>query len=240
VRAQCAVGSAAQSRLEGDRGGALRKARAAAQTTEDPEALAQLALLLALMGEVDGADALLGRAAKAADPAALALRWADLAIRLGRGEKGESLPIVENPAGPERDLVALRAAYARGGSVALAATLKALPPGIADIDSEVRTFAKLEREGAMPKTEIAVLEKRAERWNPVASYVLGLFAMHDKSYKLAARRLETALAWHGDACQAALVYLEAVKRAGRPVQANKAALRALHARNAKCPLPDLP
>ena len=134
VRALCAVGSAAQARLEGDRGGALRKAKAASQTTEDPQALAQMALLLALMGEIDGADELLGRAAKAADPAAVALRWADLAIRLGRGEKGEGLPIVEHPAGPERDLVALRAAYARGGSAGLAAVLKALPPGIADID----------------------------------------------------------------------------------------------------------
>ena len=92
----------------------------------------------------------------------------------------------------------------------------------------------------MPKGDLAVLVRRAERWNPMASYVLGLYAMREKNYKLAARRLERALAWHGDTCQAALVYLEAVKRAGRPVQVNKAGLRALHARNAKCPLPDLP
>jgi hypothetical protein len=169
----------------------------------------------------------------------VALRWADLAIRLGRGEHGEGLPIVEHPAGPERDLVALRAAYARGGGTGLQAVLKALPPGIADIDSEVRTFAKLEREEPLPKAEVTALEKRAERWNPMASYVLGLLAMRDKSYKLAARRLEKALAWHGDTCQAAIVYLEAVKRAGRSVQPNKALLRALHARNGKCPVPDL-
>jgi uncharacterized protein HemY len=239
VRALCAAGSALQARLEGDRGGALRKAKAASQTTEDPQALAQMSLLLALLGEIDAADELLQRAAKSADPAAVALQWADLAIRLGRGEKGESLPVVEHPAGPERDIVALRAAYARSGPAGLAAASKALPPGIADVDWEVRTFAKLEREGPMPKAEAAALEKRAERWNPVASYVLGLFAARDKDWKLAARRLEKALAWHGDTCQAAALYVDAVGRAGKLVQLNKPALRALHARNAKCPLPDI-
>jgi tetratricopeptide (TPR) repeat protein len=239
VRALCSVGSAFQARLEGDRGGALRKIKAASQTTDDPQALAQMALLSALLGEIDGAGELLGRAVKAADPAAVALRWADLAIRLGAGEKGETLPTVEHPAGPERDLVALRAAYARAGNAGLAAVAKALPPGIADIDWEVRTFMKLEREDALPKAEAAALEKRAERWNPVASYVLGVFAMRDKDYKLAARRLEKALAWHGDACAAALLYVDAVDRAGKKMQVNKAALRALHARNAKCPLPEI-
>ncbi|MBN2573475.1 MAG: hypothetical protein JXP73_02820 [Deltaproteobacteria bacterium] len=239
VRALCAVGAAAQGRLEGDRGGALRKARAAAQTTEDPQVLARIALLLALLGEADGADALLGRAAKTADPAAVALRFADLAIRLARGEKGESLPVLERPAGPERDLVALRAAYARSGSAGLAAVLKALPPGIQDIDWEIWTFAKLEHQGPLPKAEAAKLEKRAERWNPIASYVLGVFATRAKEYRVAARRLEKALAWHGDACLAAALYVDAVKRAGKPFQLNKAALRALRARNGKCPLPEL-
>jgi uncharacterized protein HemY len=239
VRAACAAGSAVQARLDGDRGGALRKAKAASQTTEDPQVLAQLALLLTLMGEIDGADDLLGRAAKSADAAVVAMRWADLAIRLGRGEKGEGLPVVENPAGPERDLVALRAAYARSGTNALSTLLKALPPGIQDIDGDVRAFAKLAKEGALPKPDVQALEKRAERWNPVASYVLGLFAIRDKDYKLAARRLEKALSWHGDTCLAAAAYADAVKRAGRPFQLNKVALRALHTHNAKCPLPDL-
>jgi tetratricopeptide (TPR) repeat protein len=239
VRALCSVGSALQARLEGDRGGALRKAKAASQTTEDPQALAQISLLMALLGEIDAADEVLGRAAKSADPSAPPLRWADLAIRLGRGEKGETLPAFEHPAGPERDLVALRAAFARSGSSGLAAVFKALPPGIADIDPEVRTFAKLEREASLTKADATALEKRAERWNPMASYVLGVFALREKDPKLAARRLEKALAWHGDACAAAALYVDAVGRAGKPAQLNKAQLRALHARNAKCPLPDI-
>jgi hypothetical protein len=167
------------------------------------------------------------------------LRWADLAIRLGRSETAESLPMVEHPAGPERDLVALRAAYARSGSAGVAAVLKALPPGIADIDREVRMFAKLEYETAMPKADAAMLERRAERWNPIASYVLGIFAVREKDYKLAARRLEKAMAWHGDTCAAALLYVDAVGRTDKPTQLNKTALRALHARNSKCPVPEI-
>jgi len=238
VRVLCSVGSAMHGRLEGDRGRALRKVKAAAQTTEDPIVLARISLLMALLGEVDLADKTLARAGKAADRAAIPLRWADLAIRLGRGETGESLPVVEHPAGPERDLVALRAAYARSGPTGLAAVLKALPPGIADIDWEVRTFAKLENEGPLPKADSAMLERRAERWNPIASYVLGIFAVREKDYKLAARRLEKAMAWHGDTCAAALLYVDAVGRVDKPLQLNKAALRALHARNAKCPVPE--
>jgi tetratricopeptide (TPR) repeat protein len=239
VRVLCSVGSAWQARLEGDRGGAQRKTRAASQTTDEPLALAQMSLLLALLGEIDSAGDLLARAAKSADPGAIALRWADLAIRLGRGEHGDSLPVVEHPAGPERDLVAMRAAYTRSGTEGLANVLKALPPGIADIDWEIWTFAKLAREDALPKAEMAKLERRADRWNPIASYILGIFAVRDKDYKLAARRLEKALAWHGDTCSAAALYIDAAGRVERPLELNKRALGALHARNAKCPLPEL-
>jgi tetratricopeptide (TPR) repeat protein len=239
VRAACAVGTALQARLEGDRSGALRKAKAASQTTEDPQALAQMSLLLALLGEIDVAEEILGRAAKSAAPLVVAVQWANLAIRLGRSENAASLPSVEHPAGPERDLVALRAAYARSGSAGLAAALKALPPGIQDIDGDVRAFAKLAQEGGLPKPEILALEKRGEKGGPVVSYVLGLFATRDKDFKLAARRLEKALSLHGDACPAAALYLDAVKHVGRGAQLNKTALRGLHARNAKCPLRDM-
>ena len=73
----------------------------------------------------------------------------------------------------------------------------------------------------------------------MASYVLGILAIRDKDYKLAARRLEKAMAWHGDTCAAALLYVDAVERAGKTPQLNTAPLRALHARNAKCPLPGM-
>ena len=83
------------------------------------------------------------------------------------------------------------------------------------------------------------LEKRVEKGSPVVSYVLGVLAMRDKDYKLAMRRLEKALAWHGDECQAALLYVDVVKRVGHGAQPNKAGLRNVRAHNAKCPLPEI-
>jgi len=239
VRAACAVESALQSRIEGDRTGALRKAKAIAQTSEDPQVLGQTSLLLALLGESDAAEEALDRGRKAADPANVPLVWADMAIRLGRGETVATSHLLEHPAGPERDLVALRAAYARSGATDLGAALKVLTPGIQDIDWDVRAYAALGHEEGPPKPELAMLEKRGEKGSPVASYVLGVLAAHDKDFKLAMRRLDKALSWHGDACQAALLYLDAVKRVGHGAQPNKPGLRNVRSHNAKCPLPEM-
>jgi tetratricopeptide (TPR) repeat protein len=240
IRAACAIGSALQSRIDGDRAGALRKAKAVSQTSEEPQILGPASLLLALLGETDAAAEVLERARKAADPANVPLLWADLAVRLSRGDSIQTLPkALEHPAGPERDLVALRAAYVRAGVPGLAAALKVLPPGILDIDWDVRAYAALGREGGPAKPELATLEKRIEKGSPVISYVLGVLAERDKDYKLAVRRLEKALAWHGDACQAASLYLDAIKRVGHGAQPNKPGLRNVRAHNAKCPLPEI-
>jgi tetratricopeptide (TPR) repeat protein len=239
IRASCAVESALQARIEGDRAGALRKAKAVSQTSEDAQVLGQTSLLLALLGETDAAEEVLDRGRKAADPANVPLLWADLAIRLGRGEAIATSHVLEHPAGPERDLVTLRAAYVHSGAAGLAAALKVLPPGIQDIDWDVRAYAALGRDGGPPKPELAALEKRGEKGSPVASYVLGLLAVRDKDFKLAMRRLDKALALHGDACQAAILYLDAVKRVGRGAQPNKAGLRNVRSHNAKCPLPEM-
>jgi tetratricopeptide (TPR) repeat protein len=239
IRAACAVESALQSRIEGDRAGALRKAKAVSQTSEDAQVLGQASLLLALLGETDAAEEVLERGRKVADPANVPLLWADLAIRLSRGEIPATSRVLEHPAGPERDLVALQAAYVRTGAAGLAVVLKLLPPGIQDIDWDVRAYAALGREGGPPKPELLTLEKRVDKGSPVVSYVLGLLAMRDKDYKLAMRRLEKALAWHGEACQAASFYLDAVKRVGHRAQPNKPGLRNVRAHNAKCPLPDM-
>jgi tetratricopeptide (TPR) repeat protein len=239
IRAACAVESALQSRIEGDRTGALRKARAVVQTSEDPQVLGQASLLLALLGETDAAEEVLERGRKAADPANVPLVWADAAIRLSRGETVATSHLLEHPAGPERDLVALRAAYVRSGTTGLAAALKVLPPGIQDIDWDVRAYAALGHEEGPPKPELAALEKRVEKGSPVSSYVLGVLAVQDKDFKLAMRRMDKALAWHGDACQAALLYLDAVKRVGHGAQPNKPGLRNVRSHNAKCPLPEM-
>jgi hypothetical protein len=63
--------------------------------------------------------------------------------------------------------------------------------------------------------------------------------MRDNDFKTAARRFEKGLAWHGDVCQAAGLYLDAASKLGRGVALNRAALRNVHARNAKCPVPEM-
>jgi uncharacterized protein HemY len=239
VRALCAVEAAVLARIDGDRAGAARKARSVAQATDDAQVLAQVALVLGLLGDIDGASDVLEHASKNADPSDVALAWADLAIRLGRGEKVETAFVWDHPAGPERDLVALRAAYALRGGPGVAEQLKRLPPGIQDIDWDIRAFSVLARDGMPANAEVAALERRADKGAPAISYVLGLLAMRDNDFKTAARRFEKGLAWHGDVCQAAGLYLDAASKLGRGVALNRAALRNVHARNAKCPVPEM-
>ena len=229
-----------QSRIAGERSVALRRAKAVSQTTENPWALGQVSLLLALLGETDLAGEVLDKGRKRADAGYVPLMWADLAVRLGRGEQVPAPPRgVERPAGPERDVVALRAAYRRSGMAGLGAALKLLPPGILDIDWDVRALSALAQEAGPPKQELALLEKRSDKGNAVASYVLGVLATRDKDYKLAARRLDKALVGHGDACQAASLYLEALEHLGRQAQTNKTGLRNVRIHNSMCPLPEL-
>jgi tetratricopeptide (TPR) repeat protein len=238
IRSTCAVELALQARLEGDRAAAVRKAKAVAQSTDDGMLLGQLSLLLAVLGEIDVADEVLQKAEKGASRASAPLQWAGLAIRLGRAEEVPPSPILEHAAGPERDLVALRAAYAHAGSKGLAEALKGLPPGILDIDWDVRALALLAHEGLPPKLDQIALEKKGDKGNPVAAYVLGRLALQSKDYKLAARRLERAFSLHGDACRAATLYLEAFQQLKRGAVLNKAGLRAVRARNTRCPLPE--
>jgi tetratricopeptide (TPR) repeat protein len=238
IRSLCAVESALQARLEGDRAAAVRKAKAIAQGTGDSMLLGQLSLLLALLGEIDAADEVLHKAEKGAAPTAVSLQWAGFAIQLGRMEPPPASPILDHPAGPDRVLVALRAAHARSGSKGLEAALRGVPPGILDIDRDVQALALLAHEGPPPRAEQLAIEKRGDRSNPVAAYVLGLLAAKSKDFKLAARRLERGLSLHGDACRAATLYLEAFQHLRRGASPNKASLRALRARNARCPIPE--
>ena len=238
IRAICAVELALQARLDGDRAAAVRKAKAIGQSTEDARLLGQVALLLAALGEIDTADEVLQKAEKRAAPTAVPLQWARFAIRLGRVEDVPPSPILEHPAGPERELVALRAAYVQRGSKGLAQALKSVPPGILDIDWDVRALALLAHEGGASKPEQTTLEKRGDKGNPVAAYVLGCLALESKDYKLAARRLERGLSLHGDTCRAATLYLEAFQYLKRGAVLNKAGLRNVRTHNARCPLPE--
>jgi tetratricopeptide (TPR) repeat protein len=239
MRAACSLAAAQEARLDGERATATRKARAAGQSSDDPRVLADSALVLASLGEIDAADEVLARARKLADPKAVPLAWADLAIRLGRGQTDGAVPPAERPAQPERQLVALRAAYLKGGGAALAAAIKNVPADASEIDPDLRTFMELGHEGGVSSGDRAALERRAEHGNPVAAFVLGILAARENDHKQAAKWLEKALAGQGDACRAALLYLSALQAQERPAAPNRASLRALHVRNAQCPIPEM-
>jgi tetratricopeptide (TPR) repeat protein len=239
VRALCSLAAALDARLDGERSAATAKARAAGQASENPRVLADSALVLASLGEIDAADEVLARARKLADATAVPLVWADLAVRLGRGEEDGTSSPAGQPALPERYLVALRASYLKGGGVALAAASKSVPAVLGEIDPDLRAYMELGREGSLPRSDRVTLERRAERGSPVAAFVLGVLAAREDDHQQAAKRLEKALTGHGDACRAALLYLSALQAQDEPGQPNRAALRALHARNAQCPIPEV-
>jgi tetratricopeptide (TPR) repeat protein len=239
LRGACLLESAQEARLDGERVSAVRKARAAAQTSDDPRVLADSALVLALEGEVDIADEVLGRARKLAADTAVPLAWADLAIRLGRGQAEVPTPPSDKPVLPERFLLVVRAAYLKGGGSGMAAVVKDVPQGLVEIDADLRTFIELGREGGPSRAERAALERRADRGNPVAAFVVGVLAAREDDHKQAAKRLEKALAGHGDSCRAALLYISALQAENPPGQPNRAALRALHGRCAACPIPEM-
>ena len=239
VRAACWLASAMHARLDGERSTAVRKARAAGQVSEDPRVLADSALVLASLGEIDAAGEVLAHARKLADEKAVPLAWADWAVRLGRGQADGTAPPAERPALPERYLVALRALYLKGGGAAMAALVKNVPAGPTEIDADLRTYMELGRDAGLSPGNRATLERRAERGSPVAAFVLGVLAAREDDHKQAAKWLEKALSGHGDACRAALLYLSALQAQERPAPPNRVALRALHARNAQCPIPEM-
>lgn len=238
VRAACWLASAEHARLDGERATAVRKARAASQVSENPRVLADSALALALLGEIDAADEVLTHARKLASDTFAPLAWADLAIRLGRGQ-ADLAAVATRPILPEHYLIALRAAYLRGGGAAMATTVKEVPSAIVDLDSDLHTYADLGREGDLSRGDRATLDRRGERGNPVAAFVAGVLSAREGDHKQAAKRLEKALAGHGDACRAALLYLSALQAQDANSPINRAALHALHARNAQCPIPEM-
>ena len=120
-----------------------------------------------------------------------------------------------------------------------AALVKNVPAGPTEIDADLRTYMELGRDAGLSPGNRATLERRAERGSPVAAFVLGVLAAREDDHKQAAKWLEKALSGHGDACRAALLYLSALQAQERPAPPNRVALRALHARNAQCPIPEM-
>jgi hypothetical protein len=122
----------------------------------------------------------------------------------------------------------------QGGPSALNRSLRGAPSAIVAFDPDLRALAFLARDGKVPRAERNDIERRAERGDPVASYVLGRIAEHAGETTQALHRLEKALTGHGDACDAATLYRGLMKESGEDGPPPRA-LRELRSRNAECP-----
>jgi tetratricopeptide (TPR) repeat protein len=232
LRALCALEAGVAARLGGERAGAVRAARAAiSDAGYDPRTIADAATLLALLGENDAAAKALERVRAETGPGFVPRAWAEVAVALGRGAPVAAGPAVARPASPEQRLLAARMAFAQGGASGLSAALKAMGAGLAASDPELKAFAALSNEGKMGP-ELAELEARADKGDPMAAYVVGRNALRAGEPRVAAQRLQRALAGHGDTCEAARLFL-AVDKSFRPAAGN-AGLRSLKSRNGSC------
>jgi thioredoxin-like negative regulator of GroEL len=204
--------------------GAVKFADAAGQyQPANARVLGRAAQLLACLGAVDRAQACLDAAAGEVNPTLPSLRWARLAIRLGRGELVD-LP-KDLPASSSRwsSLLKARIALATGGIDGLAAALSS-PDGMG---KDLKALAVAMRESG---THEAVSGRGAER--PVWAYVAGMRARLGGKSLLAMDLLGEALHGHGDACRAAGEYLAACEAVGRAPDAG--AFTWLLGRNARC------
>ena len=147
-----------------------------------------------------------------------ALLWARHAIALGRGQAAPppALPVTN----PELYLLAARAAFAAGGTEALARFLENEAPPAFAAHPEVRVLAEILEPDAGTGGE------------PLAAYVRGVRARLAGDEGQALSALAAALDGHGDACRAAGEYVAAVEAAKRAVDGTLFA--PLRAKNARC------
>jgi tetratricopeptide (TPR) repeat protein len=233
LRVGCLLVAAAQSRLAGEHQQAVRSARAAsAEVPDEPRLLASVAMALAGLGEIDAADEALRRARRLARDTFVPIAWADMAVRLGKKQVVVPGNLLDNPAGAERRLVAARLVLAYEGPGALGKRLKTVPRGLVLIDPDLTAIAHIADE----RGDRSELEKRADKGDPVAAYVLGRL-LERIDLRQSYRRLEKALWGHGDACEAAALY----RSVARQVDAAPSLrlLRELRGRNSQCPAAQL-
>jgi tetratricopeptide (TPR) repeat protein len=232
LRVGCLLAASAQSRLAGEHQQAIRSARAAAaDAPAEPRLLASAALALAGLGEIDAADEVLRRAKGLARETAPPIVWADAAVRLGRRQVVMPGRLLETAVGPERRLVAARLMLAYEGPQALAKMLSSLPRGLVLVDPDLGALAKI-AEDAAGGGDRADLEARADRGDPMASYVLGRL-LERRDPRQAARRLEKGAWGHGDTCDAITIYRNVMRQLGSPPALRT--LREVRTRNSQCP-----
>jgi Tfp pilus assembly protein PilF len=172
----------------------------------EPRLLGGAAQLLASLGTVDLAASSWEEATRVASPALPALRWAKLAIELGRGQLPDfpqDLPAASSHWAP---LLKARIALASGGIKALTALLPELQSGRADLAALAL---------AMEHDTDSPAGSATSSLDPVQAYVKGMQARLAGKPTLAADLLAKALNGHGDACRAAGEYLALCRELGR-------------------------
>jgi tetratricopeptide (TPR) repeat protein len=204
INAACLLARAAAERRAGRRNEARTDAETAAGAAPDePRLLARIALVLAQLGAVDRAAALVVRGRRLAAPELPALSWASAAVVLGRGRAG-ALPAGPRPADPETDLLVARTALAAGGVGALGRALRALGPPALARDADLARFERLTSRG--PRRAPPAGDD-----DPLQAYLDGLAAQLDGDLARATDRFARALSGHGDACRAAGEYVAAMR-----------------------------
>jgi tetratricopeptide (TPR) repeat protein len=236
--AGCALREATRARLAGDRRRACARAVAAAELApEDPRLLARVAQLLAEMGAVDRAAALVARAERLAAPDMPALAWAALGVALGRGRAAVP-PAAPPPPAPEGPLLEVRAALATGGIGALAAVIgrgrggAGAGAGGEAPDPDRDAFAHLRDAAVAGGATVAARSDGPGKDDPLRAYVAGLRARLAGDLDSAAEHFSRALSGHGDACRAAGEYVATLRALKR--KADASAFTALRAENAGC------
>jgi hypothetical protein len=225
IAAACAIARAERERRAGSRAQARTDAEAIARTVPDePRLLARAALVLAQLGAVDQASALVARARRLAAPETPLLAWATATVALGRGRAG-ALPAGPRPANPETALVVARSALAAGGVGALGVALRGLPPETKARDADLARLGQLATR--KPRTPLVGAGD-----DPMQAYLEGLAAQLDGNLVKSAERFAKALSGHGDACRAAGEYVAALR--AQKQRPDPAVFIRLRDENARC------
>jgi tetratricopeptide (TPR) repeat protein len=197
---------------------ALAKSAASRQPS-DPRLLGLASQFLASVGAVDAAAACLDGAIKMASPLLPSLRWARLAIELGRGQL-PSLPQDLARSSAWASFLLARMALASGGVQALAAALPGLQNGRPEIE-ELSALVSANHGTALAGT-----------MSPWQAYVRGLQAQLAGDAPLAAALFGQALRDNGEACRAAGEYLALQRQLAQPL--DPGALAELRSENSDC------
>jgi tetratricopeptide (TPR) repeat protein len=233
IETACLLARAERERRAGDRAAARADAEGAARAVPDePRLLARAALLLAQLGAVDQAAALLARARRRAAAEMPTFVWATAAVALGRGHAG-ALPAGPRPADPETTLLIARAALAAGGVGALGAALGKLGPTVSDRDGDLGRLARLAaRPPRLTSQAPGQTGGQSPGDDPMQAYLDGLAAQLAGDLVKATERFGHALSGHGDACHAAGEYVAALRAQKR--RPEPTALARLRAENSRC------